>query len=90
MNMMRSLFGGNGFGGPLGNIMNIFQKFQQFVQNPFAALMSLGNVNIPQNLSNNPEAMVNYLRNSGQMTSDQFDQCNQLTQQFQNIMPKKS
>ena len=89
MNMMRNLFGGGGFNlpGPLGNIANIFQKFNQFKQNPIGALMGVG-VNIPNELSNNPEAMVNYLRNSNQMDDNQFSQLKQLAEQFQSILPK--
>ena len=87
--MMRNLFGGpeNGLPGPLGGIANLFQKFDQFRQNPLSALMST-NVNVPQNLGNNPEAIVNYLRNSGQMSEEQFNQFSNLANQFQNFMPK--
>lgn len=92
MNMMRNFFGGGQqqapMGGPLGNISRLFQKFQQFIQNPIAALMGI-NVNIPQNVGNNPEAIVNYLRNSGQMSEDQFNQFSQMANQFENFIPKK-
>lgn len=93
MNQMRNFFGGNGGGfnlpGPLGNIANLFQKFQQFTQNPLGALLSIG-VSIPQNVNGDPESMVNYLRNSGQMSNDQFNQFSQMANQFQNFMAKKS
>lgn len=80
--MMRNLFGGGPLlPGPLGNIANLFQKFNQFRQNPIGSLLGMG-INIPQNISNNPEAIVNYLRNSGQMSEDQFNQFSQLAQQF--------
>lgn len=88
--MMRNFFGGNqgnGLPGPLGSIANLFQKFNQFRQNPLGALMST-NINVPENLGNNPEAIVNYLRNSGQMTEEQFNQFSNLANQFQNFMPK--
>ena len=89
MNMMRNLFGsgGQGLPGPLGNIAALFQKFNQFVKNPFGALLGMG-INIPNNLSNDPKAMVNYLRNSGQMNDNQFSQIKDLAEQFQNFMPK--
>lgn len=74
--------------GPLGGISNLIQRFQLFCQNPVSALLGI-NVNVPQNLRNNPEAMVNYLRNSGQMTEDQFNQFSQLANQFQAFLPKK-
>ena len=44
--------------------------------------------NVPPHLQNNPEGTVNYLRNSGQMTDEQFNQFSQLAQQFQNNMNK--
>ena len=90
MNMMRNLFGGgqgNGFSGPFGAISNLIQRFNQFKQNPLGALMGL-NINVPQSLGGNPEAIVNYLRNSGQMTEEQFNELSQMANQFQNIMPK--
>lgn len=88
MNTMRNLFGG-GFNlpGPLGNIANLIRKFNQFRENPLGALMSTG-VNIPSNIGNNPEAMVNYLRNSGQMNDNQFSELKQMAEQFQSFMPK--
>lgn len=62
---------------------NMMQKFNQFRQNPVGALMGMG-FNVPQHLQNNPEGIVNYLRNSGQMTDEQFNQFSQMAQQFQN------
>lgn len=92
MNIMRNIFGGGApfsGGGPFANITNLFQKFSQFIQNPFGALMGMGNLNIPQNLSGNPEAMVQHLRNSGQMSPEQFDQLSQMANTFQNLVQKK-
>lgn len=93
MSMMRNLFGGqsnqpNMFG-PFGNFLGMIQKFNQFRQDPIGAIMGVG-VNIPQSVGKNPEAIVNYLRSSGQMTDDQFNQYSQMAQQFQSIFPKKS
>ena len=89
MNMMRNLVGGppQSMPGPFGNIMNLIQKFNQFRQNPIGAIMGLG-IDIPQNIGNNPEAIVNYLRNSGQMSDQQFNQLSQMANQFQNVLPK--
>lgn len=78
----------------MGNFMNVFsnmgnlmQMFNQFRQNPMGAMMQMG-YNVPQHLQNNPEGMVNYLRNSGQMTEQQFQQFSLMAQQFsQNNMP---
>lgn len=90
MNMMQNFFGGGqgpGLPGPLGKISNLFQLFSRFRQNPVGALMGM-NINVPQNIQNNPEAIVNYLRNSGQMTEEQFNQMSQMANQFQSFMPK--
>lgn len=90
MNMMRNLFGGGqgpGLPGPLGGIANLFQKFNRFRQNPVGELMGM-NINIPPNIQNNPEAIVNYLRNSGQMSEEQFNQMTQMANQFQSFLPK--
>lgn len=85
---MPNFFGnmGSGMGGnPLGNMANLMQMFGQFKNNPFGALMGMGH-NIPQRYQNDPEAMVNYLRSSGQMNNQQFNQFANLAQQFQNFM----
>lgn len=92
MNQMRNFFGngnsmntgnaGMGNMGPLGNMMNLMQMFNQFKSNPFGALMSIG-CNMPQRFQNDPEAMVNYLRSSGQMNDQQFNQFSDFAHQFQ-------
>lgn len=70
-----------------GNLSNLMQKFNQFRQNPIGAIIGMG-FNVPPHLQNNPQATVNYLRNSGQMSEEQFNQFSQMAQQFQNNMPK--
>lgn len=92
MNQMRNFFGGGNSGGfsglgmgnsgPFGNMMNLMQMLNQFRSNPLGALMSMG-CNIPQRFQNDPEAMVNYLRSSGQMNDQQFNQFSNLARQFQ-------
>lgn len=88
--MMHNLFGGGGSNLPgfLGNIANVVRLFKQFIQNPLGALMSVG-ANVPQNVSGNAESMVNYLRNSGQMNEDQFNQLNQLANDVRPFLSKK-
>lgn len=88
MNNMMGNMGNMGGMGAMGNIGNMFgnmtnmmNMFNQFKQNPIGAIMSMG-FNIPQNVQNNPEATVNYLRNSGQMSDQQFNMFSQLAQQF--------
>ena len=99
MNNMSSGMGnmggmGGGLPGPLGNIANLMTMFNQFVQNPVGAIMGMG-YNVPQNVQNGgPEAIVNYLRSSGQMSEQQFNQFSQLAnspiaQQLQNSMKQR-
>lgn len=94
MNPMRNYFGGGqnnggpGLPGPFGNVMNIIGKFREFMQNPLGAMFNSG-LNIPQNIQNNPEAITNYLRSSGQMSDNQFNQVSQLASWAQNLFGKK-
>lgn len=89
--MMRNFFGGSNSGpggmnlpGPLGNFMNVMNQFKSFMQNPMNAFINSG-LNIPQNIQGNPEAITNYLRSSGQMTDDQYNQVSQMAQWAQNM-----
>lgn len=96
MSLMGNFFGiGNNnmsANNPLSGIMNMasmFQKFREFAQNPFAALMKMNSgVSIPQNISNDPQAMVQHLIQSGQMSQEQFQQFSQSANQLQNMLPK--
>lgn len=90
MSMMRELMGGMQNGGaglpsPFGAFANLISKFNRFRQNPMGELMGMG-VQFPQNVQGNPEAMVNYLRSSGQMTNEQFNQFSNLANQFSSFM----
>lgn len=101
MNKMRNYFNpGNSVGnnggmntsngpfGMFGNVMNVFNKFRQFMTNPVGYMLG-SNLNIPQNIQNNSEAITNYLRSSGKMTEDQYNQSLQMAQMAQNLFGKK-
>lgn len=95
MGTMRNIFGGGGgfFGGggplgALGNIAELFSKFRQFAANPIGALTSI-NVGIPQNLQGNYKGMVDYLRSSGRMTPDQYEQISQTANQVKDLFGQK-
>jgi hypothetical protein len=85
--------GGFKFPGILGkfvNIMDLVNMFKKFLSNPVGALLESG-LNIPSNISNNvannPEAVTNYLRSSGAMTEEQYQQASEFAstaQQFLN------
>ena len=51
----------------MDNMFNIFKS------NPAMFLAKKG-INIPQNIANDPKAMVQYLMNSGRMSQQQFEQ----------------
>lgn len=93
MSLLSNLMGiggsGNGFTG-VQNGMNMLQKFQQFAANPVAGLMSMNpNLNIPQSMMNNPEAVVKHLISTGQMTQEQYNQLSQTANQLQNMFNKR-
>lgn len=96
MNQMRKYFGnggqqngGSNLPGPFGNAFNLIQKFQQFMQNPVGAMLGSG-INIPDNIQGNPEAITNYLRSSGMMSDDQFNQASQFANMAQSLFGRKS
>lgn len=65
--------GGNyipGNRGPIGNMMNLMGRFQQF----------------KNNFQGDPREQVQQLLNSGQMTQEQFNQLSQMASQFQNMI----
>ncbi len=95
MNQMRNFFGrsnpsNQGFNlpGPFGNMVSIVNKFKQFMQNPIGMLMNSG-ISIPDNIQGNPEAITNYLRSSGQMSDDQYNQVSQMANMVQGLFGKK-
>lgn len=50
--------------------MNIMQMLAQLKGNPMAVL---GKYNIPQNIANNPQAVVQHMMNNGMVSQEQFD-----------------
>lgn len=55
--------------GPIGNMMNLMGRFQQF----------------KNNFQGDPRAQVQQLLDSGQMSQEQFNQLSQMASQFQNM-----
>lgn len=64
------------------NIMGIVQNF---MQNPFQFMIQR-RFNIPQNLAQNPQGMVQHLLDSGQITQQQLNQARQMLPQFQQYL----
>ncbi len=59
---------------------NIFQAIQQLQSNPVQFLRNAG-LNIPSNL-NDPNAIIQHLMNSGQVSQQRYDQARQLAARF--------
>ena len=62
--------------------MNIIQMMNQFRQNPMAMLSK--RFNIPQNMTNDPNAIIQHLMNTGQISQDMYNRANQQFKQMNN------
>ena len=67
------------FGGNI-NRFNPIQMLQQLKSNPIQFLQRAG-LNIPQNL-NDPNAIIQHLMNSGQVSQQQYERARQMAGQF--------
>lgn len=63
------------------NLNAMMGQFRAFQQNPMAFLAQR-RLNIPPNLMNDPNAAIQHLLNSGQMTQEQYNQLRQMAQQY--------
>lgn len=69
----------NPFFNALGSA-NIMQMLPQLKSNPLALLRQAG-FNVPANMSN-PQAIIQHLMNSGQISQQQLTQAQQMAQNF--------
>ncbi|MBO7732818.1 MAG: hypothetical protein J6S67_09705 [Methanobrevibacter sp.] len=61
--------------------MNPFQMLNQIKQNPMAMLSR--RFNIPQNMNvNDPNEIIQYLLNTGQVSQQQYNNANQMAKQL--------
>ena len=72
-----------------GNMMQMLSMLPKFMQNPMAAMMECG-MNVPENIRGNPQAITNFLLNSGQMTQEQYNTVAPIANMAQNFFGKKS
>lgn len=56
-------------------------NFQQFMQNPMQVMVQK-KLNIPQNIANDPQAIVQHLMNTGQMNQDTYNKLNNMSRQM--------
>lgn len=61
------------------------QEFGRMMNNPVQFLMSR-KWKVPQNLANNPKAMVQHLMNTGQMNQNTFNNLDSFRKQFESKM----
>lgn len=59
---------------------NMTQLLQMLQQNPVQFLRARG-LNVPQDL-NNPNAIIQYLMNTGQVTQQQYQQARMMAEKF--------
>ena len=64
------------------NFSQFANGFQGFMRNPMQ-MLAQKKLNIPQNIQNNPQAIVQHLMNSGQMSQQQFNQLQSMAKQIQ-------
>lgn len=64
----------------MNNMMQMFMMMKQIKENPIAALSK--RFNIPEGTPADPQALVEYLLNSGQITQGQLDQAKQMSSLF--------
>ena len=55
--------------------------YQNFMRNPMGFLMQ-NRINIPQNIASDPNAIIDYLMNNGARSQSQYNQAQQLYNQF--------
>lgn len=60
---------------------NIGEMFQKFKQNPVEYLMR-GKLNIPDNIGNNPQNILQYLVQSGQVSQQMMNQAQAIYRQM--------
>ena len=65
---------------PMMGMGNMMQMMQQLKSNPMAFLQK--RFNLPQNIGNDPQSIVNHLVNTGQISQDAVNQAYQMMQRF--------
>ena len=68
----------NAIGGGQSNMM---QMLSQLKQNPMQFLMQR-KFNVPQNMANDPNAILNHLLQTGQVNQNQINSAYQMAQRF--------
>ena len=62
---------------------NMLMAFQSFMQNP-TQFFSQRNVNIPQDISKNPDKIIQHMMNNGMISQEQYNHAKQMAEQMKN------
>lgn len=65
----------------MNDIGSLMQMVQQFKANPMQMLMQR-RMNVPQNMMNDPQAIINHLLQTGQISQEQLNSAYQMMQRF--------
>ena len=65
----------------MNNLQALMQMLPQLKSNPMQFLMQR-RLNIPQNMTNDPQAIMNHLLQTGQVNQSQVNSAYQMAQQF--------
>jgi len=60
---------------------NMFNQFMAFAKNPMSFITKM---NVPQQYLNNPDSIIQYLMNTGQISQDQYNQIVKQAKELQN------
>lgn len=71
----------------MNNNINLIQIFGQFKQNPMQFISR--QYNLPQNVGNNPQQIVQYLLDSGQINQQMVNRAQQMMPQFNQMFGGK-
>lgn len=63
------------------NPMNMMQMLQQLKANPLQMILQQ-RLNVPQNIANDPQAILNHLLQTGQVSQQQVNSAYQMAQNF--------
>lgn len=62
-------------------MMNMMQMLQQLKANPLQIILQR-RLNVPQNIANDPQAILNHLLQTGQVSQQQVNNAYQMAQNF--------
>ena len=68
-------------------IGQLLSRFNGFMQNPAQMLAQKG-INIPQQMANDPNAIMQHLMSTGQLNQTQYNQAQQMAQQFRGMFQR--